>query len=177
MIKPKTCKFSWSQAVLPGHLNNSVWWSLSLPVAVIHLEFSTGLLLPSVFHEMTPPADFVLLFICFMRPTVDSCVLCLSVHPLQLLLLKKKKSFQSAPLKLTAWQVPGLARLLRSAQLVKTCTTNYEVIITGRSWWLFWPWLRKYSFLSAYSPWKKKKNLWLKELLKPRYVSLTMERQ
>lgn len=73
-----------------------------------------------------------------------------------------KKSFQSAPLKLTAWQVPALARLLCSAQLVKTCTTNYEVIITGRSWWLFWPWLGKHSFLSVHSPWKRKKICGLK---------------
>lgn len=53
---------------------------------------------------------------------------------------------------------PGTAFTL-SVQLVKTCTTNYEVIITDRSWWLFW--FSKQGFLSVQ----------FKKVPKPQYVS------
>lgn len=108
--KAKTCNFSWNQAAFPGPLDNSVWCSLSLLVVVIHSEFLTGRLLPCVFHQMTPPADFVLLFICFMSPTVNSWVFCRTVHPLQLLFFFF--FLFSAPLKPTAWQALALSLLL-----------------------------------------------------------------
>lgn len=127
--KAKTYDFSWSQAAFPGPLNNSVWCSLSLLVVVIHSELLTGRLLPSVFHQTTPPADFVLLFICFMRPTVNSWVFYLTVHPLQLLLVFCFFLF-SAPLKPTAWQALALSLLLHPL-----CSLWKPVQLIMR-WWL-----------------------------------------
>lgn len=105
-----------------------------------------------------PPDDYacwfrVLLFIGFMRLTVNSWVHCVSQWTFSSFSFNP---LNSASLNLTAWQALALAHLFTlSVRLVKTWTTNHEVIITERSWWwVCWLWLREQGFLDVHLPQK-----------------------
>lgn len=114
-------------------------------LVVVHSELLTGSSLYS--SQCFPSDDYAccfraLLFIGFMRPTVNSWVRCVSQWT--------PSSFSFTPLNPASIQLNCLAStcpgtpFTLSVWLVGAWTTNYEVIIIEHSWWrACWLWWRK----------------------------------